>query len=92
MVDRIREARRLVVRASDETDDETVREQLRSISDGLATLEEDHGDAAQQGERLEQVESKLVALANETGGEEIERIAEVRDLVDAYRRDRAQDW
>lgn len=92
MVDRIREARRLVDGASEETDDETVREQLRSISEGLATLEEDHGDPAQQGERLEQVESKLVTLANETEGAEIEQIARVRDLVDAYRRDRAQDW
>lgn len=91
MVDRISEARRLVDRASDETDDETVREQLRSISEGLATLEEHHGDPEQQGERLEQVESKLVALANTTD-EEVERIAEVRDFVDAYRRDRARDW
>lgn len=92
MVDRITEAERLVERASDETDDEIVREQLRSIGEGLATLEDDHGNPDAQGERLQEIESKLVALADETEGPAFERIREVRDLVDAYRRDRAQNW
>lgn len=92
MVDRLSEARRLVDRASDETDDETVCEQLRSIREGLAVIEDGVDDPAERGDRLEEVESKLVALANETDGPEVDRIAEVRDLVDAYRRDRAQNW
>lgn len=91
MVDRISNARRAVAEASDAVDDATIREQLHSIDEGLAAVENEPDDA-EKGDRLEAVESKLVGLGDETEDEATERIEAARDLLDAYRRDRAQDW
>lgn len=92
MVDRITDARRAVATASDVVEDETIRTQLHSIDRGLAAVGEEPDDP-EKGDRLEEVESKLVALGDRTDdGAVLDRIEEARDLVDAYRRDRARDW
>lgn len=95
MVDRIEAARREIDAASDETDHESLREQLRSLSEGLGEVENDD-DPELQGERLEQVEAKLTGLADDTEDAPsdvvLERLEAARDEIDAYRRDRAQDW
>lgn len=95
MVDRIEAARREIDAASDETDHEYLREQLRSLSEGLREVENDD-DPQLQGDRLEQVEAKLTGLADDTEDAPsegvLERLETARDEIDAYRRDKAQDW
>jgi len=95
MVDRIEAARRRIDEASDETDHEHLREQLRSLSEGLREIEDDE-DPQLRGDRLEEVESKLVGLGDETDDETrevvLDRLEMARDHLDAYRRDKAQDW
>lgn len=92
MVDRIREARRIVSEAADETEQATVREQLHSIERGLAAVAEEPDDG-EKGDRLEEIEATIVGLDDETEPDAIrDELADVRDLIDAYRRDRAQDW
>lgn len=93
MVNRIEEARRSIDDASDETDHRMVREQLRSLSEGLREIEEDE-DRQLEGERLEEIEDKLTGLGDEAveDGEVMDRLEEARDHIDAYRRDRAQNW
>ena len=92
MVDRIERARRAVDAAADETDDATVREQLRSIDEGLAAIGEEPDDA-EKGHRLEAVEAKLVGLGDEVDNVPVHRrIEDARDQVDAYRREDAPDW
>lgn len=93
MVNRIEAARRSIDAASDETDDRMVRENLRTLSEGLLTVEEDE-DRALQGERLEEIEDKLTSLADEAADDAavLDRLREARDHLDAYRRDRAQNW
>lgn len=120
MEDELARARAALQRASDETDDPTVREQLRSLDEGVMELvggekteatpaegdpadagdetteaapaEGDPADAAVQGDRLEEVESKVVGLADETDGVTRDHLGEVRDALDAYRRKYARDW
>jgi hypothetical protein len=94
MVDRIAEARRLVDEASDVTDDATVQEQLRSIDEGLGVLAEEPDDAV-KGDRLEEVEAKLVGLGNELDDDDgrVHHLFEnARNHVDAFRREKAQNW
>lgn len=92
MVDRITEARRLVATASDDTDDATVREQLHSIDEGLEVLETEPDDAV-KGDRLEEVEAKLVGLGDELDDDHVHHLVEnARNHVDAFRRDKAQNW
>ena len=92
MVDRIEEARTLVDEASADTDDATVQEQLHSIDEGLAVLADEPDDAV-KGERLERVEAKLVGLGDETDDDRVLHLIEnARDHVDAFRREKAQNW
>ena len=94
MVDRIEEARKLVAEASDATDDATVQEQLHSIDEGLEVLADEPDDAV-KGDRLEQVEAKLVGLGDEVDDDEgrVHHLLEnARNHVDAFRRDKAQNW
>ena len=92
MVDRIEEARRRVTTASDVTDDRTIRDQLQSVDAGLDGIE-DVPDGRQRGERLEEIESKLTGLGDEASDDAVvEHLEDARDHIDAYRRDRAQNW
>ncbi|SFS10836.1 hypothetical protein SAMN05216559_3817 [Halomicrobium zhouii] len=93
MVDRIAEARKLVEEASDVTDDATVQEQLHSIDEGFAVLADEPDDAV-KGDRLEEVEAKLVGLGDELDDEDrVHHLIEnARDHVDAFRREKAQNW
>lgn len=93
MVDRITEARRLVDEASDVTDDATVQEQLHSIDEGLGVLADEPDDAV-KGDRLEEVEAKLVGLGDELDDEDrVHHLVEnARNHVDAFRREKAQNW
>jgi len=92
MVDRIAEARRLVATASDDTDDATVREQLHSIDEGLAVLADEPDDAV-KGDRLAELEAKLVGLGDEVADEHVLHLVEnARNHVDAFRREKAQNW
>jgi hypothetical protein len=47
-----------------------------------------------RGERLEEIEDKLTGLGDEAVEDDgvMDRLAEARDQLDAYRRDRAQNW
>lgn len=92
MVNRIEEARRLVDAAATESDEAAVREQLQSVSVGLATVDEEPADAT-QGDRFEELEAKLVGLGDEVADEAVRRrVQNARDHIDAYRRSDAQDW
>ena len=92
MVDRIEEARRLVAEASEDASERDIHEQLDSIDEGLAVLADEPDDAV-KGDRLEEVEAKLVGLGNEVDDEHVHHLIEnARNHVDAFRRDEAQDW
>lgn len=101
MTDGIERARREVRRASDLTDDETVREQLRSIDEGLMELT--HGDEAgdhpastrgdvPRGGDLRDVEAKLAGLGDAAEGTPRALIQDARDRIDDYRRQYPRDW
>jgi len=94
MDDHLTDARRAVVAASDAVDDATVREQLRSIEEGLSDLSgaRNREDDDQLGDELRTIEDKLSGLLDETDGVTRERIADARDHIDAYRRADTQDW
>lgn len=92
MVDRIEQAASIVDDASELTDDSTIREQLDSVVSGLNAVAEEPDDAV-KGDRLEEVEAKIVGLGDEAEDERVEAaLQDARDHVDAFRRDRAQDW
>lgn len=92
MVDRIAKARTFVDEAGDVTDDATVQEQLHSIDEGLGVLADEPDDAV-KGDRLEAVEAKLVGLGDELDDDRVLHLIEnARDHVDAFRREKAQDW
>jgi len=94
MVDRIEEARRLVDEASAVTDDATVQEQLHSVDEGLGVLADEPDDAV-KGDRLAEVEAKLVGLGDETDDDEdrVHHLLEnARNHVDEFRREKAQNW
>lgn len=93
MVDRIEEARRSLDAASDKTEHEHLREQLRSLSEGLQEVENDE-DPELEGDRLEEVEDKLTGIGDEVDVDQqvLDRMEDARDDIDAYRRDKAQDW
>lgn len=92
MVDHIRSAREAIDEAVDVTGDAVIREQLQTIEDGLAVLQREEADE-RQGDRLEEVESKLVGLGDETDDDvTADRLETARDHIDAYRREFAQDW
>lgn len=87
-------AREAVQSAAEIADDSTVHEQLNSIDRGLDTLTaaEAPEDDVEQGDRLEQIEAKIVGLADETDGRTHDYLETARDHVDAYRREDAPDW
>lgn len=94
MVDQLSRARAAVQRASDEVDDATLRNHLDSLDEGLmeqteaAKTESDEPD----GDQLEQIETELVRVMDETGGAALEHLEEARDAIDAYRRAYTRDW
>lgn len=101
MADDLSRARDAVRRAADAADAAEVREQLRSIDEGLMELTEsstEEGSPAKtagdvpDGERLERIEETLVGLASRTDGRTREALEDARDHVDAYRRTHARDW
>lgn len=93
MVDRIEKARRLVADASEDADKRDIHEQLNSIDEGLKVLGDEESPDEVRGDRLEEVEEKLVGLGNQVDDESVlRRIEDARDHIDAYRRDETQDW
>ena len=95
MVDRLARASAAVRRGSEVTDDATVREQLRSIEEGLHELTEadetaDDGVSTRASvpneDELEAVEEKLVDLSDEAEGTTRRHLETARDAIDAYRR------
>jgi hypothetical protein len=101
MADRLASAREAVRRASDVSDDSTVREQLRSIDQGLREMTEasetttddvsTEGDVP-HGEELRTVEEKIVGLADRADDEARAHLEDARDAIDDYRRSYARDW
>lgn len=104
MVDRLTSARDSVQRASDMTDDATVREQLHSVDRGLMELTESSETAegardgvsteadVPRGVDLEEIEEKLVDLIDATDGVAREHVQDARDAVDDYRQTYTRDW
>lgn len=95
MSDQLARAREAVGRASDTADD-TVREQLRSLDEGLMELtggdKTQESDTTTEGDRLEEIEAKLAGLMDETDGDTRAHIEDARDYIDEYRRTFTRDW
>ncbi len=101
MVERLAGAREAVQRASDVTDDATVRKQLRSIEEGLMEMTE-RGETVDDeaktegdvpgGDDLEEVEAKLAGLVDETDGAARRHVEDARNAIDAYRVAHTRDW
>lgn len=101
MPEHLDSARHAVQRASEETDDPTVREQLRSIDEGLKEMTH-HSETTDDGVstsgedphggELESVEERLVDLSDATDGAARTHVQEARDAIDAYRREFVRDW
>lgn len=88
-------AREAVESASEITDDSTVHEQLDSITRGLDSVSDEEGptDDYERGDRLEELESKLVGLGDEADDDVVvDYLRTARDHIDAYRQDAARDW
>lgn len=97
MDERIERARSHAARAADETDNADVREQLRSIAQGLESVDESEDRASedeseQEGNRLQQVEEKLAGLTDRSEGSAREHIERARDAIDVYRQEDTRDW
>jgi hypothetical protein len=94
-------ARHAVQEASEETVDASLRQQLRSIDEGLMELTEHSettddgvktsGDRPHGGE-LESIEEQLVRLSDHADGAARTHVQEARDTIDAYRREFVRDW
>ena len=87
-IDRARES----LRTAEESASNQVREQLRSIEEGLDELV--GGDKTEDGagphpDRIEEIEEKLTGLESETDGATQDRIEDARDHLLTYRRDHA---
>lgn len=100
MADRLASARDAGRRVSDETVDATVREQLRSIDEGLRELTEDEGQVVggpgtegdePHGDGLEGKEAELADPASEADGPARGPVEAARDAVDGYRRAYTRD-
>lgn len=91
MAQHLRKAREAVQSAAEEAE-ANVREQLLHVDEGLMEIVEGdkvEGDAPPKRDRLEEIEEKVVGLADETESEETRRrLEEVRDHLDSYRRAR----
>ena len=94
MADELANARVAVQRASEDSDNATVREQLDSIDRGLMELSESEStlDNEPHGDRLEEVEEKIVGLMDETDGSAHTRLGDARDSIDANRRRYTREW
>jgi hypothetical protein len=94
MMSRLAIARDAVQSASERTDDATVREPLHSIDRALAGLsgEETLDDDVEEGDRLEELEHRLVKLGDHTGGTVQRQLVVARDNLDRFRQERAPDW
>lgn len=91
MANRLRNARAEIRHASEHADAD-VREQLRSIEEGLSELVE--GEKTQEGpgpkpERLEELERKLAGLEEQVDDRTRERIEDARDALFTYRRNQS---
>lgn len=101
MVGHLATAREAIQRASDATDNETVRKQLRSIDEGLMEMTEagdlpddvpkTEGDVP-HGDDLEEVEQRLADLAGTADGEARTHVKVARDAIDDYRQAVTRDW
>lgn len=90
-------AREAVQSAAEIAEDSTVHEQLNSIDRGLDQVtgggESEPADDFEQGDRLQQLEEKLVELGEETDDDVVlDHVETARDHIDAFRRDEAQNW
>lgn len=96
MADHLRRAREAVESAAAIVDESKsdIHRQLNSIDEGLETLRGDDApdDDYERGDRLEEIEDKLVDLGNKTEGETETYLQDARDHIDEYRRESAQDW
>lgn len=94
MSDHIDSARRAVRSAAESTEKSHVREQLESIDQGLEALSGTDApeESAVQGDRLEEIESKLVGLDETVDDRTTAHLESARDHLDAYRREFARDW
>lgn len=89
MADLIERTHTAISRASDTTDDETVRKKLRSIDEGLRRLAT---DGQPDGDRLEELEKNITRLLDETDNDTKEWIQVARDRLDEYRRTYTREW
>lgn len=106
MTDELAAARKAVQRASETVDDASIREQLRSIDEGLMEMTESEGGTTDSGgetpaktqgdvphgENLEEVEEKVVGLASRTDEPTRSHLENARDDIDAYRRKYTREW
>ncbi len=96
MVDQLEAAREAVQQASEAVDDPRLREQLRSIDEGLMEQTEAAKTEADEprGDQLEAVEAELARLMDAV--DEVERayasLEVARDAIDEYRREYTRDW
>ena len=87
----LRRARDEIQQASERADGE-VRENLRSLDEGLAELTEDGkrgalNELADSADRFEHIEEKLRGLTDETDDGTEAALQNARDELDAYRRE-----
>lgn len=93
MIPSLARARDAVDSARTLTDDSTAEEQLASIREAIATLDdEDELADAEKGDRLEEIERQLVELGDDLDGTALDHVERARDRIDAYRREFAPDW
>jgi hypothetical protein len=92
-------ARAAIERAIERADDSTLREHLRSVSEGLRDLtneveppESTTRGEAPDGDDLESIESEVVDLASETVTPVRSYLETARDEIDEYRRANTRDW
>lgn len=94
MVASISIARDAIQSADERTDDATVHEQLQSIDLALEQLSgaTAPADDTAEGARLEEVETQIVKLGNQTDGAVHQHLEVARDNLDRFRQEHAQDW
>lgn len=94
--EQLKAARQAVQQASETADDRDVQEQLKSIDEALEELTGEEktreSDPAEEGDRLQEVEEKLVGLLDRTDGATEQEIQEARDAIDTFRQEHSQDW
>ena len=106
-IDQAREAVRRAADVTDEAAvqkqlqsiDEALMEMTHSSADESSPTDSEDEDAAvktegdvPRGDHLQEVESKLAGLGDETEGEARTLVQDARDHLDAYRRQYTRDW